>query len=110
AVDDGDLRLGVDGPGRVEPGRLRGDRIAERLRPEGDRLIVVVGGDGFGGGRLELRRAGEVGEALGEADLPGGDRQAVHLADDGLGEGLRLAADPKHGANSRLRPWTSTSG
>ena len=62
----------------------------------------MVGRDGLGSGGLELWWAREVGEALGEADGTGGDREPVHLADDRFGEGLRLATDPEHDANSRL--------
>jgi hypothetical protein len=42
---------------------------------------------------------GKSGEALGQADGAGRDREPVHLADDRFGEALRLVADPSHGAS-----------
>ena len=69
AAGDGDLGLRVDGaPAREVPRRRRGDRVAQRLRAPGDRVLVDVGVDGLGDRVLELGRAGEVREALGEAD------------------------------------------
>ena len=53
-----------------------------------------------GGRLLELGGGREVGEALGQADRAGLDREAVHLADDRLGEALGLAADAAHAGES----------
>ena len=105
-----DLRLRIDHPAGVEAGGLRCDGIAERLRAPGDRVLVHVRIDRGGGGRFQLRRTGEVGKALGEADRPRLDRQAVHVADDRLREGRGLAADRAHGAECTGRPRVSRGG
>ena len=95
AAGDGDLGLGVDrAPAGEVARRRRGDRVAQRLAPPGDGVLVDVVGDGGRGSRLELGRAREVGEALGEADRTGRDREPVHLADDRFGEALGLGRDP----------------
>ena len=85
AAGDGDLGLGVDRQAQV-PGGVLGDRLAEVLRPPGDRILVDVGLDRAAGGRLELGRGGEVGHSLRQVDrvvLRGLDR---HAADHALGE------------------------
>ena len=72
AAGDGDLGLGID---RAPAGELAGgrgrDRVAQRLAAPGDRVLVDVVADGGRGGVLELGRAREVGEALGQADRAG---------------------------------------
>ena len=96
----------VSGSIAPQPGKWRGgrgrDRVAQRLAAPGDRVLVDVVVDGRRGGVLELGRAREVGEALGEADRAGRHRQPVHLADDRFAEALGLGRDPRtcHGAQS----------
>lgn len=99
---DGDLGLGVDLlPAREVARGDGGDGIPERLGAPGDGVLVDVRVDRIGDRSLELRRAGEVGEPLGQADGTGRDRQPVHLADDRFGESIGLGGDPSTGCHGR---------
>ena len=104
-----DLGIRVRLPARVEAGGLGGDGPAERRRAGDDRVLVDVGKERGRGRLLELGRGREVREALGQADGTGLHRQAVHLADDGLGEALGLAADAAHGGESSGRRFADSS-
>ena len=86
-------------------GRRGGDRVAQRLRAPGDRVLVDVVVDGLRGRVLQLGRAREVREALGQADRTVLHGQPVHLADDRLGEAGGLGRDARvaHGAKSTAR-------
>ena len=106
AAGDGHLGLGIDRApaGEMAGGRGR-DRVAQRLAAPGDRVLVDVVAHGRRGGVLELGRAREVGEALGQADRAGRNGQPVHLADDRFAEAFGLGRDPGacHGPQSSPR-------
>ena len=82
---------------------LARDGGAERRRPPGDGVLVDVVLDGRDGRGLELRRAGEIGEALGEVDGRVAQGQTRHVADDGLGEPPCLGRGARH-RPSIMRP------
>ena len=96
AAHDRDVGVGARRPARMPASRLRGDRLAQRLRAPRDRVLVDVGEERGRGRLLQLLRRREVREALGEAHRAGLDREAVHLADDRFRERLGFRADPAH--------------
>jgi hypothetical protein len=85
AAGDGDLGFGIDIESE-EPARLFGDGVAKALYAPGDRVLIVVGGDGLGGLLLDVGGGGPIGEALAEIDGAVFDRLAAHLANNGFSE------------------------
>ncbi len=90
---DGDLGLRIDRPGRVEAGRLGGDRLAEVAGSPRDGVLVDVLIDRSLGRLLELGRARKIREPLGQVHRIVQGGMAGHLADDGLGEAGGASGD-----------------
>ena len=91
---DAHLGVGIDRPARVRPRGLLRDRGPQRGGAERHRVLVVVGVDRGARGRLQLRRAREVGEALAEVDRAVLGGEPERLPDHRLGELGRLRAGP----------------
>ena len=89
AAADRDLLVGDDRHA-VAARELAGDRLAQRPRAPGDRVLVDVGLDRRAGRVLDDRGRREVGEPLRQVDAAVQLVQPRHLADDRLGELRRL--------------------
>jgi hypothetical protein len=105
---DRHLRVGVDRHA-VAPRPVAGDGLAQDAGAPGHRILVHVAVDGPAGGRLDLGRRGEVGEALREVDGAVALGEAGHLADHRLGEagGLGGRSELGHGIAVRGAPRAS---
>jgi hypothetical protein len=92
AAADRDLALRIDGlPGEALV--LRGERVAQRLRSPGDRVLVLVGEERLGGALLERLRRRKVRETLRQVHGAVTLREPRHLADHRLAELLGFGRD-----------------
>ena len=96
------LRIDLSRSGRSAPSSRR----SRRGNPgaPGDRVLVDVGVDRGRRGVLDLGRAGEVGEALGEVDRAVLEREAGHLADHRFGEAGGLLRKRGNASGARGHP------
>ena len=85
AAADGDFALRIDGDA-LPALEFFGDGVAQGFRSPGDGVLIDVLGDGFLGGALDFLGRGKIGKTLREIDGAMLEREARHLANDGLGE------------------------
>ncbi len=72
------LRIGFE---PIRPHVFSRDGLPERLRPPGDRILVMIGENGLDRRLFQFRRSGEIRKPLGEIGGIRPNRQTRHLAD-----------------------------